>query len=86
MIPKTIHYCWFGRGEMPQLAKDCIASWHRHMPDWHYKLWNEDNFDVDSIPYTNRCAKVKQLSIADLFAETIRRVESNESISSQYLI
>jgi mannosyltransferase OCH1-like enzyme len=37
---------------MPQLAKDCIASWHRHMPDWHYKLWNEDNFDVDSVPYT----------------------------------
>ena len=41
---------------------------------------------TDSIPYTNRCAKVKQLSIADLFAETIRRVEKNESISSQYLI
>ena len=52
MIPKTIHYCWFGRGEMPQLAKDCIASWHRHMPDWDYKLWNEDNFDVDTLPYT----------------------------------
>ena len=52
MIPQTIHYCWFGRGEMTQLAKDCIASWHRHMPDWNYKLWNEDNFDVDSIPYT----------------------------------
>ena len=41
---------------------------------------------TDSIPYTNRCAKVKQLSIAELFAETIRRVEKNESISSQYLI
>ena len=52
MIPKTIHYCWFGRGEMPQLAKDCMASWHRHMPDWEYKLWNEDNFDVGSTPYT----------------------------------
>lgn len=41
---------------------------------------------TDSIPYSNRCAKVKQISIADLIAETIRRVESNESISSQYLI
>ncbi len=41
---------------------------------------------TDSIPYSNRCAKVKQLSIADLVAETIRRVEDNESISSQYLI
>ena len=41
---------------------------------------------TDSIPYTKKCAKVKQLSIAGIFAETIRRVMSNESISSQYLI
>ena len=41
---------------------------------------------TDSIPYTNRCSKVKQLSVADMFAETIRRVVSNESISSQYLV
>lgn len=52
MIPKIIHYCWFGRGEMPQLAKDCIDSWHRYMPDWEYKLWNEDSFNVSSSPYT----------------------------------
>lgn len=52
MIPCTIHYCWFGRGEMPQVALDCIASWHRLMPDWEYKLWNEDNFDVNSTTYT----------------------------------
>ena len=41
---------------------------------------------TDSIPYSNRCAKVKQLSVADMFAETIRRVVDNESISSQYLV
>ncbi len=41
---------------------------------------------TDSIPYSHRCAKVKQISVADIFAETIRRVENNESISSQYLI
>ena len=52
MIPKRIHYCWFGRGEMPQLAKDCIASWHRFMPDWEYRLWNEDNFHINSVSYT----------------------------------
>lgn len=52
MIPKKIHYCWFGQGEMPQLVKDCIASWHKCMPDWAYKLWNEEVFDVSSHPYT----------------------------------
>ena len=51
MIPKIIHYCWFGHGEMPQLVKDCIASWHKHMPDWDYKLWNEEAFDVSRNAY-----------------------------------
>lgn len=46
----------------------------------------EEMVFTDSIPYSNRCAKVKQISIADILAETIRRVETNESISSQYLI
>ena len=46
MIPKIIHYCWFGRGEMPELVQTCIASWHTHMPDWEYRLWSEDNFDI----------------------------------------
>jgi ribose-phosphate pyrophosphokinase len=41
---------------------------------------------TDSIPYTNRSSKVKQLSVAGIFAETIRRVVNNESISSQYLV
>ena len=57
MIPKKIHYCWFGRGEMPQLAKDCIATWHKYMPDWEYKLWYEDNFDVDICIYSSEAYK-----------------------------
>lgn len=60
MIPKIIHYCWFGRGEMPQLAKDCISSWHKYMPDWDYKLWNEDVFDVYSVPYTKEAYGTKK--------------------------
>ena len=52
MIPKTIHYCWFGQGEMPEMTQECIASWHKHMPDWKYKLWSENNFDVNNILYT----------------------------------
>ena len=50
MIPKIIHYCWFGRGEMPELVQTCIASWHTHMPDWEYRLWTEDNFDASTAP------------------------------------
>ncbi len=60
MIPKIIHYCWFGRGEMPELAQQCITSWHQYMPDWEYKLWNEDNFDVNSVPYTKEAYEAKK--------------------------
>lgn len=60
MIPKIIHYCWFGRGEMSQLAKDCIASWHKYMPDWEYKLWNEDNFDIYSNQYVKEAYESKK--------------------------
>ena len=50
MIPKIIHYCWFGGAPLPPLAKECIASWHEHMPDWTYMLWNESNFDIAAAP------------------------------------
>ena len=52
MIPKIIHYCWFGRSPLPELAQKCIDSWHQYMPDWEYKLWDEDNFDVNQNTYT----------------------------------
>lgn len=50
MIPKIIHYCWFGKGAVPELVERCIASWKMHMPDWEYRLWSEDNFDIPSTP------------------------------------
>ena len=52
MIPKIIHYCWFGRGEMPALALKCIESWKHMLPEYEIKEWNEDNFDLDMFPYT----------------------------------
>ena len=52
MIPKVIHYCWFGRNPLPKMAVKCIASWRNHLPDYEIKEWNEDNFDVNLIPYT----------------------------------
>lgn len=60
MIPKIIHYCWFGRSELPQVAQDCIASWHKHMPEWEYILWNEDNFEINSLPYVKEAYEAKK--------------------------
>ncbi len=66
MIPKLIHYCWFGRGEMPELARDCIASWRKLLPDYELMLWNEDNFDVDSLKFTRQAyAKRKFAFVTD---------------------
>ncbi len=48
MIPKVIHYCWFGRGEKPGLVKKCIASWEKQLSGYEIKEWNEDNFDINS--------------------------------------
>ena len=51
MIPKIIHYCWFGRGEKPELAKKCIASWKKFCPDFEICEWNEDNCDYLAMPF-----------------------------------
>ena len=54
MIPKKIHYCWFGRGQMPALAIKCIDSWKKVLPDYELVLWNEDNFDTNSVLYVKQ--------------------------------
>ena len=51
LIPKTIHYCWFGGGELPELAKRCIESWDTYCPDYKIVEWNERNFDLNLFPY-----------------------------------
>lgn len=55
MIPKKIHYCWFGRGEKPRLARKCIASWKKYCPDYEIIEWNEDNFDMNENAYVRYC-------------------------------
>ena len=45
-MQKIIHYCWFGPKPLPKLAKKCIASWQRYLPDYEIKLWSEDNVDL----------------------------------------
>ncbi len=60
MIPKTIHYCWFGRGEKSPLMKKCIKSWKKYCPDYEIIEWNEDNFDVDSVLWTKQAYEAKK--------------------------
>ena len=55
MIPKTIHYCWFGGNPKPKLAQKCIQSWIQCCPDYEIKEWNESNFDVYQNAYTKYC-------------------------------
>ena len=50
MIPRTIHYCWFGGNEKPEKAKKCIASWKKHCPDYEILEWSETNVDLESCP------------------------------------
>ncbi len=50
MIPKTIHYCWFGKGKLPSLTLKCIKSWQKYLPDYQIKRWDEECFDIDSAP------------------------------------
>lgn len=50
-IPKIIHYCWFGRGEIPEQDMRCIESWKEFCPDYEIIQWNEDNYDVTQVPY-----------------------------------
>ena len=68
MIPKVIHYCWFGRNPLPLLAEKCIASWKKFLPDYEIKEWNEDNFDVNIIPYTTEAYKAKKYAFVSDYA------------------
>lgn len=47
LIPKRIHYCWFGKGKKPQIVKKCIRSWEKKCPDYEIIEWNESNFDIN---------------------------------------
>ena len=55
-----IHYCWFGKGEKPQLILECIESWKKYCPDYEIMEWNEDNFDINCCPYAFKAYSQKR--------------------------
>lgn len=68
MIPKQIHYCWFGHNPLPADALKCIASWRKYLPDYEIVEWNEENFDVNSIPYTAEAYAAKKYAFVSDYA------------------
>ncbi|MDR1565629.1 MAG: glycosyl transferase [Oscillospiraceae bacterium] len=68
MIPKKIHYCWFGGKPLPKSAQKCINSWARLMPDYEIIQWNESNFDTAMIPYIKDAYAAKNYAYVSDFA------------------
>lgn len=60
MIPRTIHYCWFGPNKIPEQLIQYMESWKLFCPDYEIKLWNEDSFDVNSHPFTKSAYNEKK--------------------------
>lgn len=67
MIPKKIHYCWFGKNPKPPIAEFCIQSWKKYNPDFEFIEWNEGNFDVNITSFSAEAySKNKWAFVADV--------------------
>ena len=63
MIPKILHYIWFGSKPLTPLAEDCLASWKEHMPSWQIMQWDETNFDITTAPlYVRQAYEVRKFA------------------------
>lgn len=60
MIPKKIHYCWFGGNPLPDNVKKFIATWKKYCPDYEIIEWNESNFNIHSMPYVEEAYKSRK--------------------------
>ena len=67
MIPKRIHYCWFGGNPLSEETMRCIESWRKHCPDYEIKEWNENNFNIDCMAYVREAYNThKYAFVADV--------------------
>lgn len=81
MIPKIIHYCWFGGKEKPDLAKKCIESWHQILPEYEFIEWNETNFDFDKYAYAKQALEHKKYA----FITDVVRLFALDSLGGIYM-
>ena len=63
-IPKIIHYCWFGKGEMPKSLKECMKSWEiLKQEGYEIKRWDESNCSFDENDFVRKCFAEKKMGI-----------------------
>lgn len=75
MIPKKIHYCWFGGAPQPESFKICLASWKKYLPDYEIVEWNESNFDVQCCEYVRKAAEHKRWAFVSDYARALALFE-----------
>ena len=68
MIPKIIHYCWFGGNPLPRDVEKCIESWKKFCPDYEIKRWDESNFDVNGHPFCRAAYEAKTWAFVSDYA------------------
>lgn len=68
MIPKIIHYCWFGRNKKSALIKKCIKSWKKYCPEFEIIEWNEDNFDIHCNTFCSKAYEAKKWAFVSDYA------------------
>lgn len=68
MIPKKIHYCWFGGNPLPEKLQMCIESWYKFLPDFEIIRWDEANFDVHQIPFSSQAYQARKFAFVSDYA------------------
>lgn len=68
MIPKKIHYCWFGGNEINDLARKCIESWKKYCPEYEIIRWDEKNYDIHRCPYVEEAYYSKKWAFVSDYA------------------
>lgn len=80
-IPRIIHFCWFGKGNYPDLVKKCIETWREKMPDYEIKIWNEETFDVNQYSFTKEAYQMRRWA----FVSDVARLKALYDYGGVYL-
>jgi mannosyltransferase OCH1-like enzyme len=81
MIPKIIHYCWFGGNPLPPLATKCIASWKKFLPEYEVLEWNESNFNFEKFPFAKEALEHKKFA----FVSDVCRLYALKKVGGIYM-